>query len=64
MILCQFVTARTNYQNHNPNEQISARERADSARILDIKSWMSVNKLKLNDEKTEFLIMTSKISDA
>ena len=28
--------------------------------ILEIKSWMSLNKLKLNDEKTEFLVMTSR----
>ena len=28
--------------------------------IKDIKLWMTVNKLKLNDDKTEFLVITSK----
>ena len=28
--------------------------------IKDIKSWMTTNKLKLNDDKTEFLVITSK----
>ena len=27
--------------------------------IMDIKNWMNVNKLKLNDSKTEFLIAAS-----
>ena len=41
------------------NDEMSARQRAEAC-ILEIKSWMSVNKLKLNDDKTEFLIMTSR----
>ena len=27
--------------------------------ILDIRTWMIVNKLKINDSKTEFLVLTS-----
>ena len=36
-----------------------ARQRAEAC-ILEIKSWMSLNKLKQNDEKTEFHVMTSR----
>ena len=36
-----------------------ARQRAEAC-ILEIKSWMSLNMLKLNDEMTEFLVMTSR----
>ena len=27
--------------------------------MMDIKNWMNVNKLKLNDSKTEFLVAAS-----
>ena len=40
------------------NDEMSARQSAEAS-ILEIKSLMNVNKLKLNVEKTEFLIMTS-----
>ena len=30
-----------------------------NACILDIRSWMTTNKLKINDDKTEFLVITS-----
>ena len=30
--------------------------------ILDIRSWMIKNKLKINDDKTEFLLITSPLS--
>ena len=44
---------------NDPNDEMSARKQAEAC-ILEIKSWMSRNKLKLNDERTEFLIMNSK----
>lgn len=43
----------------NSCDEITARSRIESC-IKDIKVWMTVNKLKLNDDKTEFLIISSK----
>ena len=43
----------------DPSDEMLARQRAEAC-ILEIKSWMSLNKLKLNDEKTEFLVMASR----
>ena len=45
----------------NDHDEMSASQRAEACIFkLEIKSWMTVNKQQLNDEKTEFLIMTSK----
>ena len=49
----------TPFDLNDPSDEMLARQRAEAC-ILEIKSWMSLNKLKLNDEKTEFLVMTSR----
>ena len=45
------------------NEEELARRRIQHC-ISDIKSWMSINKLKLNDDKTELLIVSTKHSQS
>ena len=44
---------------NDPSDEVLARHQRAEACILEIKSRMSVNEFKLNDEKSEFLIMTS-----
>ena len=44
---------------NEPSEEHLTRQRIEHC-ISDIKSWMSKNKLKLNDDKTELLIVSSK----
>ena len=44
---------------HDSCDEIAARSRIELC-INDIKMWMTVNKLKLNDDKSELLIMSSK----
>ena len=44
---------------NDDNDENDSRAKIESC-IKDIKLWMTVNKLKLNDDKTEFLVITSK----
>ena len=43
---------------YNDKDELATRKRMDSC-IVDIKSWMTANKLKLNDDITELIIVTS-----
>jgi len=43
---------------NTPGDQIETICRIEAC-IVDIKRWMALNKLKLNDDKTEFLVITS-----
>ena len=47
------------YLSFDLNDGYDAPARIESC-INDIKQWMTVNKLKLNNDKTEFLVITSK----
>ena len=47
----------------NSCDEITARSRIESC-INDIKIWMTVNKLKLNDDKPELLFMSSKYNQS
>ena len=49
----------TPFDLNDPSDEMLARQRVETC-MLEIKSWMSLNKLKLNGEKTEFLVMTSR----
>ncbi len=44
---------------NTPNDEMLARQRIEAC-ISDLRSWMSRNKLKLNDDKTELIILSSK----
>ena len=44
---------------NDDNDENDSRAKIESC-IKDIKLWMTVNKLKLNDDKTKFLVITSK----
>ena len=44
---------------NNTQDQLSAKVRMELC-ILEIKSWMDANKLKLTDTKTEFITLSSK----
>ena len=44
---------------NDDNDENDSRAKIESC-IKDIKLWMTVNKMKLNDDKTEFLVITSK----
>lgn len=48
---------------NKPKEEDLARQRIENC-ISDIRSWMTKNKLKLNDDKTELLIVSSKNSQS
>lgn len=43
----------------DPNAEHSTRQCIEKC-VSDIKSWMTTNKLKLNDEKTDLLVVTSR----
>ena len=44
---------------NDDNDENDSRAKIESC-IKDMKLWMAVSKLKLNDDKTEFLVITSK----
>ena len=44
----------------DPSQSASARFSLERC-ILDVRAWMTANKLKLNDSKTEFLILGRKL---
>ena len=46
-----------NYKDQNDLDQVKSRVELC---LVDIMNWMSMNKLKLNTEKTELLILSSK----
>ena len=46
----KWTLSNTPFDLNSPSEEMLARQRAEAC-ILEIKSWMSLNKLKLNDEK-------------
>ena len=47
------------FKINNTQDQLSAKARMEVC-ILEIKSWMDANKLKLNDTKTELITLSSK----
>ena len=49
------------YMTFNPTSKSSADEASESVKAcaLSIKSWMNSHMLKLNDSKTELLVITS-----
>ena len=47
------------YLSFSPNDPNSALDKLESS-IDEIRSWMVANKLKLNDDKSEFIILSSK----
>ncbi|MCP3848752.1 MAG: hypothetical protein GY694_00735, partial [Gammaproteobacteria bacterium] len=50
----------TQLQNSCPSSELHANIQTVQSCILDVKTWMVQNKLKLNDEKTEVLLLKSK----
>ena len=48
------------YLSTDPSQFASARSSLERC-ILDVRAWMSANKLKLNDSKTEFLVLGRKV---
>ena len=48
------------YLSTDPSQFASARSSLERC-ILDVRAWMTANKLKLNDSKTEFLILGRKV---
>ena len=48
------------YLSTDPSQSVSARSSLERC-ILDVQAWMNANKLKLNDSKTEFLVLGRKL---
>ena len=46
----------TSYDLNDPLDLISATSRMEKC-ILELSTWMKINKLKLNDDKTEMLVI-------
>ena len=48
------------YLSTDPSQSASAKYSLERC-ILDVRTWMSANKLKFNDSKTKFLILGRKV---
>ena len=46
------------YDINSPHDELTVRSKIEKC-VADIKSWMTANKLKLNDEKTELIMFTT-----
>jgi hypothetical protein len=57
VVMHQYADDTQLYVAFDPKDQHQAQARMEAC-IADIKSWMRANKLQLNEDKTEFLIIT------
>ena len=50
------LVCHTSFDVNDPHDLISAISRMEKC-VLDMSIWMKINKLKLNDDKTEMLVI-------